>query len=67
MYIKTVFESSEDSKQLPKLRRDHWTLCRLCQHLGGSLNGLYLAFYIANFYFLWIHLVPILKKVQILF
>ena len=38
---------------------DHWTLCSLTYNLNSSLNGILLAFYIGNLYFLWSHLMSV--------
>ena len=42
-----------------RIREDHWLLCSLTYDLNVSLNGLILAFYIGNLYFLWNHFMSI--------
>ena len=42
-----------------RIRMDHWTLCSLTYNLNSSLNGILLAFYIGNLYFLWSHLMSV--------
>ena len=44
---------------ISRIREDHWLLCSLTYDLNVSLNGLILAFYIGNLYFLWNHFMSI--------